>query len=114
MKINKLLNAVKHLDKVYEGVKNSIWKDEYVEEIANDRYGTCSKCAMFDVKGLNCAMPGTQPCCASCGCSLAFKVRSLSSSCPLGHWGSLMTEADENQLTENQSKRKNKKNAGNI
>ena len=34
MKINKLLNAVKHLDKVYEGVKNSIWKDEFVEEIA--------------------------------------------------------------------------------
>ena len=38
MKINKLLNAVKHLDKVYEGVKNSIWKDEFVEDIANDRY----------------------------------------------------------------------------
>jgi len=112
MKINKLLNAVKHLDKVYEGVKNSIWKDEFVEEIANDRYSICTKCAMFDLKGHHCAMPKTQPCCASCGCSLAFKVRSLSSGCPLHHWDAIMSEADENQLTENQ--RKNKKDAGNI
>ena len=109
MKISKLLNAVKHLDKVYEGVKNSIWKDEYVEDIANDRYGTCAKCAMFDPKGLHCAMPKSQPCCASCGCSLAFKVRSLSSGCPLGHWKPIMNEQDEELLIEAKHKLKRKK-----
>jgi|TARA_A200000159_G_C7238591_1_gene303522 hypothetical protein len=109
MKINKLLNAVKHLDKVYEGVKNSIWKDEFVEDIANDRYKKCTSCAMFDVKGLHCAMPKSQPCCASCGCSLAFKVRSLSSSCPLGHWPEVMSQEDEDKLTVSRHKPKKDK-----
>lgn len=109
MKINKLLNAVKHLDKVYEGVKNSIWKDEFVEEIANDRYSKCTNCAMLDIKGLHCAMPKTQPCCASCGCSLAFKVRSLSSSCPLGTWTAVMTQDEEDNLLANKQKPKKNK-----
>ena len=49
-------------------------------DMANAHNAQC-----LDIKGLNCAASGTQPCCASCGCSLAFKTRSLSSSCPLGH-----------------------------
>jgi hypothetical protein len=27
-------------------------------------------------------MPGTQPCCSDCGCSLGLKLRSPDSSCP--------------------------------
>ena len=41
MKLGKLLNAVKHLDQVYEGIKNNVWKKEYVEIIAGDRYSIC-------------------------------------------------------------------------
>jgi hypothetical protein len=37
---------------------------------------------MMDTVGTDCAVVGTQPCCAVCGCSLALKLRSLESECP--------------------------------
>ena len=101
MKINKILDAVKNIDQVYEGVKNKIWKKEYVELIAADRYKTCKECDQFDVKGSNCTVPGTQPCCSGCGCSLALKTRALSSACPIGKWDQIMNEADEDALNNN-------------
>ena len=51
----------------------------------------CTECSEIDLKGSKCEIPGTQPCCGNCGCSLAFKTRSLSSECPIGEWDSLMT-----------------------
>jgi len=105
MKIKKLLNAVKHLDQVYEGVKNNIWKNEYVEIIAGDRYRICKSCAELDIKGDKCALNGTQPCCGSCGCSLALKTRAMASSCPLHLWGSVMSEDEEAKLKKIQSKK---------
>ena len=35
-------------------------------------------------------IPGTQPCCGECGCSLDFKTRALSTECPLGEWKALV------------------------
>ena len=40
-------------------------------------------------------MPGTQPCCGECGCSLALKTRSLSSECAEGHWTSVLTDEED-------------------
>jgi hypothetical protein len=37
MNISKLLNGVKNIKEVYEGVKNSMFKREYVEQIADER-----------------------------------------------------------------------------
>ncbi len=53
---------------------------------------------MLDNSGLNCAAPGTQPCCADCGCSLGFKLRALSSSCPKGKWDAVLSEDLENKF----------------
>ena len=53
------------------------------------------------LKGDDCLAPGTQPCCADCGCSLAFKVRSLSSECPKGFWDAVVTEEQE-EIINNQ------------
>jgi RNase P subunit RPR2 len=106
MKLGKLLGAIKHLDQVYEGVKNNIWKKDYVEIIAGDRYSICKECDYLDIKGSHCAASGTQPCCANCGCSLAFKTRALSSSCPSGKWDAIMSDQDEKALNEIMSKKK--------
>lgn len=43
-------------------------------------------------------MPGTEPCCGACGCSLSFKTRSLASECahpdgPL--WEAILTQEEE-------------------
>jgi hypothetical protein len=83
---------------ILEGVKNSIIRDEFVEEIATQRLKLCNSCVRRDDEGSSCVVPGTQPCCNLCGCSLAFKTRSLSSECPKGKWDAIATEEEEDEL----------------
>ena len=93
----KYLDVFKNADKIAEGISNK----EHVEAVATDRFQICIKCSLFDAKGDDCLAPGTQPCCADCGCSLAFKVRSLSSECPKGFWDAVVTEEQE-EIINNQ------------
>ena len=58
------------------------------------------ECSEIDLKGSKCEMPGSQPCCGNCGCSLGFKTRALSAECPIGEWPALMTENEEDKLGE--------------
>jgi hypothetical protein len=85
---------------IYEGIKNSIIRDEFVEDVAKKRMAICIECPEIDLDGSKCEMPGTQPCCGNCGCSLGFKTRALSAECPLEEWPALMTEKEEDQLGE--------------
>ena len=94
------LTVFKNADLILEGIKNNIFKKEHVEAVATDRFQICINCSLFDAKGTNCLAPGTQPCCSDCGCSLAFKVRSLSSECPKGYWFALTTEEQEEKINQ--------------
>ena len=67
---------------IIQGLCNTIFKSDPVEKIARERLLICRTCLLYDGKGTNCSMPGTQPCCGECGCSLALKLRSMDSSCP--------------------------------
>ena len=87
--------------------KNNVFKKEHVEAIATERFQICIKCSLFDAKGDSCLAPGTQPCCSDCGCSLGFKVRSLSSECPKSFWDSVTTEEEEEQIFEKIKKDEN-------
>ncbi|TXG83972.1 MAG: hypothetical protein E6R13_03485 [Spirochaetes bacterium] len=98
MELKKYLNAFKNASQIVEGIKNNMFKKEHIEAEAALRWAICKACPVLDMKGDKCLAPGTQPCCGDCGCSLAFKTRSLSSSCPLGHWNALMDEETENNL----------------
>jgi hypothetical protein len=80
---------------IVEGITNTIIRDETIEEISRLRYSICDECTS---KGRKCAVKGTSPCCNECGCSLAFKTRSLSSDCPLGKWESLTSVEEEDKL----------------
>jgi hypothetical protein len=86
--------------KILEGVRNTIIRDELVEDVAKMRRDICDTCEYLDSKGKDCAVKGTQPCCADCGCSLTFKTRSLSSECPQGKWDAIITEEEEDKLDE--------------
>ena len=86
--------------KILEGVRNTILRDELVEDIARMRRNICDECEYLDTKGKECAVKGTQPCCGDCGCSLTFKTRSLSSDCPQGKWEAIATEEEEDKLDE--------------
>ena len=82
---------------ILEGIKNSVIRDEFVEDVARMRFDDCDECS---IKGKKCAVKGTAPCCNECGCSLTFKTRSLSSECPLGKWQAIATEEEEDKLEQ--------------
>lgn len=90
-----LIKIWKERNKILEGVKNNVFKKEHVEQVARHRNAICNECDFIDLTGTNCAVPGTQPCCSECGCSLKLKTRSLSSSCPKGYWDAVVTQAEE-------------------
>lgn len=84
--MNKLLQIWRERHKIWEGLMGRLFKKPSVEAIADARMMTCMHCPKYDPFGLKCMLPGTQPCCAECGCSLELKTRSMSSSCPRGYW----------------------------
>jgi hypothetical protein len=83
---------------IMEGIKNTLFRKLDIEEAAGERREICRGCSYYDGAGKHCLAPGTQPCCGHCGCSLAFKTRSMSSECPIGRWKALMTQAEEIEL----------------
>lgn len=96
--INQIWKNKKH---ILEGIKNNIFKKEHVEKIAAERMKICLTCPNIDKSGATCLVPGTQPCCGMCGCSLAFKLRDLSSSCgneefPL--WKAILSDEENEEM----------------
>jgi hypothetical protein len=90
--------VLKNRNKILEGIKNKVFKKEHVEAEAKLRWAICKECEYLDTEGNNCAMPGTHPCCADCGCSLSIKLRSLASECPKKKWSAYLTEDEEDKL----------------
>ena len=96
--MNKLKRIWKDRNKILEGITNAIIRDEFVEDVAKHRMEVCDAC---ELNGDKCLVPGTAPCCNDCGCSLAFKTRSLSSECPHPNgpkWKALLSEEEEDKL----------------
>jgi hypothetical protein len=85
----------KNRSEILDGIKNNIFKSEAVENIAAERMKICNTCDLIDRVGDRCLVPKTQPCCGSCGCSLKLKLRSLSSECPEGYWGTVLTDEED-------------------
>lgn len=92
MNLKKIWNA---RNEILEGIKNNTFKSEAVEVIAEERNKRCLGCEFYDKDGVHCYVPGTNPCCGSCGCSLKLKQRSLSSDCPEGYWEPVLTEDED-------------------
>lgn len=63
---------------ILNGVKNTIVKNEEVEELAKKRLEICNNC--------NRNSKSIVPYCLECGCVLKTKVRSVNSKCPIGKW----------------------------
>ncbi len=99
-----IIKIWKSKGQIIEGITNSIFKKEDVEEIAQQRYSICADCHLHILHGKGCMVPETHPCCnqelGGCGCSLKFKTRSLSSECPLGKWKAELTQEEEDKLNQ--------------
>jgi len=101
MSERKLTKLWSNRTAILEGIKNSVFKTEHIEQIAAERKSICEECPDFDAKGDDCLAPGTQPCCGQCGCSLEFKLRSLSSNCgneEEPRWHALLSQEEEDAL----------------
>ncbi len=99
--MSKLSIIWKNRHKISEGIKNSIFRKEHIEEIAAERWAICQTCPLLDLTGDQCLIPGTQPCCGACGCSHKIKLRSLSSGCGDEEdpkWGPVLSEDEEDEL----------------
>ncbi len=103
-KMGNLITIWKNKGKILEGIKNNIFRNEHIEDIANQRLEICKECNSWDTDGKSCVIPGTAPCCKECGCKMSFKARSLSAECDLGKWDSILTEDEEDLLNENLNK----------
>ena len=102
-----LIKVWKAKGQIIEGITNSIFKKEDVEEIAAQRMAICAKCPLCTNEDKGCMVPGTSPCCdqkqGGCGCSLKFKTRSLSSYCPHPDgpkWEAEISQEEEDQLNQ--------------
>lgn len=100
--MDNLLKRIWHnKEKILEGVRNSVFKQEHIEKIAEERMSVCLNCPLIDMKGDKCAIPGTAPCCSACGCKLSLKTRSLSSECAHPEkpkWNAVLSQDDEDKL----------------
>jgi hypothetical protein len=83
---------------ILEGIKNSIFTSETVEQIATERLKECESCENIDPEGDSCTVPGSAPCCRLCGCCLHLATRSLSYQCRAGKWDYL-PENDSQEIT---------------
>ena len=97
---NNIIKVWKSRNQIYEGVMNRVFKKEHVEEIAEERKLICLDCEHWDITGKGCLVPGTQPCCDVCNCSMEFKLRALSDKCPLDKWNSIVSEDEEDIINE--------------
>jgi hypothetical protein len=97
-----IIQIWKSKGQILEGITNSIFKKEDVEEIAKERMNICLFCDLYTETDTGCMIPGTAPCCnqdlGGCGCSLSLKTRSLSSECPNDYWKAELTEEEEDKL----------------
>ena len=93
----------KNRKQILEGISNSVFKSEDVEAIAAERKAICDACPHIDLEGDSCLVKGTQPCCGKCGCSLKFKLRSLSSDCgdeENPRWTALLSPEEEQSIKD--------------
>ncbi len=105
-KLENIIRIWKAKGQILEGVTNSIFKKEDIEQIAEERMSICRSCQLYDTTGSGCIVPGTEPCCdikqGGCGCSLKWKIRSLSSCCPHPDgpkWKVEITQEEEDAIT---------------
>lgn len=70
------------INEIWGGIRNALFTDPKVEEIAEKRNAICDTCESKVVDSDSEAFNR----CYECGCMLVLKTRSLDSECPLGKW----------------------------
>ena len=88
------------LQEMYDGWKNLLIPEAkikpYIDKISRNRNNICNTCE-FNSKNDKTIHIRFDIHCKQCGCTLAAKTRSLTSSCPIGKWPSEVVEEKEEE-----------------
>lgn len=79
---------------IAEGIYNSTFIKEAVEEVAKERMDICNECLYNSKNSLNPFIFMFPKYCRECKCNLKWKTHSMSASCPLSKWEAQL-ESDE-------------------
>jgi len=87
---------------ILEGVWNSVFIKESIEQISQERLNICKACDKNSDNAKRLGYKTFRPDfhCSLCGCNLELKTRSLSEVCPSGKWGAYLTDTEELELQE--------------
>lgn len=113
---------------ILEGIKNRVFKNKDIEELAEHRLEICKNCIWYSENVKNKEYTELSNCitdiksidyiedtkkredihCVNCSCNLGLKTRCLSCVCPTGRWGAVTNIAGEEQailqiVAENES-----------
>lgn len=116
MQINKenLLKVWKSKGQILEGIVNNVFKQDHIEDIANERLRICESnaCGLYDKDGSSeKAFVKGSPACGGCGCKLDLKVRCMACACHLQDvgehplWVPVLSPAEEQVLRERLDKK---------
>jgi len=74
--------------KILNGIKNTLVKQQIIEDIAVSRRAICLSCPDLeaDPKAI------IKERCGKCGCAIKFKTRCLECSCPMDKWPAIKQE----------------------
>lgn len=111
MQINKdsLLRVWKSKGQILEGIVNSVFKHDDIEQVALERAAICesNQCGLYDHDGSSeKAFVKGSPACAGCGCNIALKTRCMACDCFLKEngqeplWTAVLSAAEEQVLRE--------------
>lgn len=105
-----------NFSQIFEGWKNNLLPAkelrQKIAQVSKTRMTICEACTYHSEvrkEKLNYKTLRPDVHCTHCGCTLAAKTKCLSCSCPLGLWKEVMTEEEEDALTEKLKNGKNKK-----
>lgn len=95
------------LSEIFEGWKNHISPPSYLEQqitqVSAERMEICKACPLSSMNNPDANPFRFDDHCTKCGCPLVTKTKSLSSSCPIEKWVSVITPEEE-QTIENHEK----------
>lgn len=85
---------------IIDGWMHLAFKNDAVEKIATARLNICNTCE-YNSRRKNSLRPDVH--CMKCGCTLASKVRSMESECPIGKWPSIKQNNEKQEIRDTES-----------
>lgn len=85
---------------IVQGITNSVFVKESVEDIAKQRLETCKQCPLYspNLKEKGMKFTRLDAFCYKCSCNIYLKTRALSAACPEGKWPAITDDKTAEEI----------------